>query len=118
MVDLVARQRYGIHALVNEPFGIAVAEMVRAGCIVFTHRSGGQEEILGGDDRLLYSSTQDAVEKIINIMDSPQETASVRTFLKKQGELFSTDRFVGEIRNAVSQFLNRRQTIDNNGRQS
>ncbi len=108
LLELVARQRYGIHAKEDEHFGIGVAEMVRAGCITFAHNSGGTTEILGGDDRLLYASTGEAVEKIVRIMESPHETHSVRMFLQQQGELFGTDRFVREARQVVKQFLAQR----------
>ena len=56
LAALLARQRYGIHAMEGEHFGIAVAEMVRAGCIVFVPRTGGPIEIVGADERLRFGS--------------------------------------------------------------
>ena len=57
LANLAARQRYGIHAQVDEHFGIAPAEMVRAGCITFVHDSGGQVEIMGNDPATDLDST-------------------------------------------------------------
>ena len=34
----MGRSRYGIQAMENEHFGMATAEMTRAGCLVFAHR--------------------------------------------------------------------------------
>ena len=40
-IELVAKHKYGIHGRINEPFGIAPAEMVKAGCIVWVASGGG-----------------------------------------------------------------------------
>ena len=43
---LMGRSRYGVHAMEGEHFGMATAEMIRAGCLVFPHRSGGSVEVV------------------------------------------------------------------------
>ena len=43
---ILGQCRYGIHACVGEAFGIAVAEMVKAGCLTFAPSEGGVAEIL------------------------------------------------------------------------
>ena len=48
LVREVAACRYGIHPMPDEHFGIAVAELLRAGCLPFVHASGGPLEIVGG----------------------------------------------------------------------
>ena len=53
MNALMRRSRYGVHAMIGEHFGMATAEMSRAGCIVFAHNSGGSPEVLNRDQRLL-----------------------------------------------------------------
>lgn len=104
LIELLSRHRYGIHARVDEHFGIAVAEMVRMGCIVFAHRSGGQTEILD-DMRLVYDSLEDAIEKILFIMYTPRQQLELNTHLRKQAQLFSAGRFMEEMRNHVEDFL-------------
>lgn len=42
LVRLVSKHKYGIHGMTDEHFGIAVAERVRAGCIVFVPNDGGR----------------------------------------------------------------------------
>jgi len=41
-----ASSRYGIHGAEGEGFGIAIAEMVKAGCVTFAPAVGGPAEIL------------------------------------------------------------------------
>ena len=48
----------------EEHFGMAPAEMARAGCIVWVPRGGGQMEIVGREPALMYESDDEAVEKI------------------------------------------------------
>ena len=49
---LMGRSRYGIQAMENEHFGMATAEMTRAGCLVFAHDSGGSPEVLNNERRI------------------------------------------------------------------
>ena len=104
LVQLVSNHRYGIHANVDEHFGIAVAEMIKAGCIVFVHNSGGQVEIVGGDERLAYQTNDEAAEKIIRVMDNPNEQDSLRNYLHSRKGLFSSEAFMRQIREIVSGF--------------
>ena len=48
----------------NEHFGMATAEMTRAGMLVFAHDSGGSPEVLNDERALLWSSEGEAVRKI------------------------------------------------------
>ena len=45
-------------------FCLYVMSCSKGGCIVFTHRTGGQIEIIGNEERLKYSSDAEAVRKI------------------------------------------------------
>ncbi len=104
LVRLVAKHRYGIHALVEEHFGIAVAEMVRAGCIVFVPGCGGQLEIVGPEERLLFGSKDEAVAKILRVLENPGEQHTLRGHLAARSALFSEERFMGEIQEIVRAF--------------
>ena len=101
LLVLVAAHRYGIHGMSEEPFGIAVAEMVVGGCIAFAPNGGGQTEIVGGDDRLLYGTVDEAVAKIGQVLDHPQAQESLRRHLSARKELFSAERFMREIERVV-----------------
>jgi glycosyltransferase involved in cell wall biosynthesis len=101
LVRLLARQRYGIHGMVGEHFGIAPAEMLRAGCIPFVPGDGGTEEIVGGDERLIYRSPDDAVEKIDRVLRDAGLRAALRAALEPRRELLSEQHFVRRIRELV-----------------
>lgn len=106
LIQLATMHRYGIHAQIDEHFGIAVAEMLKAGCIVFTHNSGGQVEIVGEDERLVYETKKQAVEKILHLIRSPDEQISIYKYLDSRKDLFSTEKFMSEIQEIVRQFCN------------
>jgi glycosyltransferase involved in cell wall biosynthesis len=101
---LVAGQRYGIHGMPQEHFGIAVAEMASAGAIVFVPADGGQVEIVGGDERLLYRTPDEAVRKIRRVMSDRAEQARLSAALAARRDLFSAERFVQAIRDIVATF--------------
>ena len=101
LVALMTRLRYGIHGMPEEHFGMAVAEMVSAGCLVWAPASGGQVEILG-DARLTYDTVGEAVAKILRVLRAPDEQAALRAHLAARAPRFSTERFVREIRAMVA----------------
>lgn len=98
---LMRRSRYGIHAMVGEHFGMATAEMARAGCIVFAHNSGGSPEVLNQDAALLWDTPEEAVGRIAAIAASARASA-VSHALRKHTERFSTDAFVTQFRQLVA----------------
>ena len=105
LIRLVSSQRYGIHGMQDEHFGIAVAEMVRAGCVVFVPDSGGKVEIVGGDDRLRYMNVRDAVGKIVRVLLNPEEQSALVQYLAARKPLFSADQFTRGLREIVTGFV-------------
>lgn len=105
LVELVATHRYGLHGRPYEHFGIAVAEMVAGGAIPFAPDSGGQREILREDDRLLYDSYDDAVEKIDTVLADETRQREIRRDLEHAVESFGRERFTAEIRAVVERVL-------------
>ena len=101
LMELMGRCRYGIHALVNEHFGMAPAEALMAGCIPFVHNSGGQVEITGSDPRLCYEDDE-AAAKISAVLDSVELQRDLLGSLAARRELFTVDRFVAGIRGALA----------------
>lgn len=98
LIRLVAAHRYGIHGMTEEHFGMAVAEMVGAGCIVFVPPGGGQQEIVNRDARLTYAAREEAVAKIMAVLDNSELQQTLRHDLALQRDLFSTARFVQCLR--------------------
>lgn len=104
---LVARHRYGIHTRENEHFGIAVAEMLKGGCLPFVPASGGQLEIIGPNPDLAFESDADAVRKICAVLRDRERQQVLRTRLRAQIPLFSETRFVAGIAQAFEDFVGR-----------
>jgi glycosyltransferase involved in cell wall biosynthesis len=105
LVELVVRHRYGIHGADDEHFGIAPAELLNGGCILFVPNNGGQVEIVGRDERLTYEDNADAVKKILRLMEHPAEQLAVRRSLKARRTVFSAERFVEDFRCCVGRFI-------------
>jgi glycosyltransferase involved in cell wall biosynthesis len=101
--ELLSRHRYGLHGMANEHFGIAIAEITRAGGIPFVPADGGQVEIVA-DERLIYHSEPDAVAKILAVLDDPATQVELRRHLAARQPLWSKDTFVTRIRAIVEAF--------------
>jgi glycosyltransferase involved in cell wall biosynthesis len=99
--QLAAQVRYGIHAQVNEHFGIAPAEILMSGGVPFVHNSGGQVEISGRDPRLCFTTQEEAVEKITAVIRNHRAQEAVLESLAPRKKMFTCERFVEGIREAV-----------------
>lgn len=104
----MANHRYGIHTMEEEHFGIAVAELQRAGCITFVHNSGGPVEIVGNDPRLTFDRIGDGAEKIAHGIEDTGTQDQLRALVGTRRDCFSTERFCAAIREIVAAFPGRR----------
>jgi glycosyltransferase involved in cell wall biosynthesis len=102
---LMAAHRYGIHGMREEHFGMAAAELARAGCIVWVPRGGGQMEIVDREPALMYDGDDDAVEKIVRTLRDPAAQERLLHRLRRS-ERFSTGHFVSQVRTLVEDFGN------------
>lgn len=97
--------RYGFHFKV-EPFGISIAEMVRAGAIPFVRDIGGQVEIVGQHNTdLFFKDMEEAVEKIVAVLSNTDKQQQLRKALEVQKNLFSSEKFMTEISQAVDNYF-------------
>ena len=92
LMQLAGSSRYGLHAMDGEHFGIAVAELLTAGCITLVPQNGGPAEIVG-DSRQTYATTREAVEKLTGIARSPELQAELHGRARPQGLRFSPENF-------------------------
>jgi glycosyltransferase involved in cell wall biosynthesis len=99
---LMSTYRYAVHAMEYEHFGMAVAEMARAGCIVFVHDSGGQVEAVGGAPELRWRTAGDAVLRIKRVVEDVELQRALSAQLRRHAAQFSTERFVREFREIVA----------------
>jgi glycosyltransferase involved in cell wall biosynthesis len=97
---LMGRIRYGVQAMEGEHFGMATAEMTRAGCLVFAHNSGGSPEVLNHEAALLWTTENEAVRKIVNLRDAE----ALRQRLQAHCAVFSAERFVENFQRIVDAF--------------
>jgi glycosyltransferase involved in cell wall biosynthesis len=109
MSQLACRQKYGIHAKLDEHFGIAPAQIARAGCIPFVHATGGQVEIVDSDPRLCYSSREEAVAKILEILRNPAAQDELHHTVHRRSERFSSETFISNIQIHVANFIAQRK---------
>jgi glycosyltransferase involved in cell wall biosynthesis len=105
---ILYRCKYGIHRK-QEPFGISVAEMVKAGVIPFVKSTGGQVEIVGEENQdLLFNTDEDAVEAIVKVLSNEEKQSQLRQALQKQKYLFSTERFSQEFKEIIKNYLEKK----------
>ena len=100
---LMGECRYGIQAMEDEHFGMATAEMTRAGCVVFPHASGGSVEVVDGDSRLLWRTEDDAVARIGGVARDPATRDAIRRRQRQHSARFSTERFVDQFLGIVEE---------------
>jgi glycosyltransferase involved in cell wall biosynthesis len=105
-IDLMAGHRFGINARENEPFGIAPAELVKAGAITFVPASGGQAEIVN-HPMLTFENEDAAAQKICTVLSSAALQENLRQHLAKQARKFSAESFEAGIREVVFHLLDR-----------
>jgi glycosyltransferase involved in cell wall biosynthesis len=98
LCGLIARQRYGLHGMLDEHFGMAVAELVSAGCIVLVPDGGGQREIVGADPRLLYRSVDEGADRLAAVIGDPALQAELRRSLVPRAETFTPAHFSARVR--------------------
>ncbi len=104
LLSLMDRYKYGINGALDEHFGIAVAELVKAGSIVFVPNGGGQTEIVGMPE-LIYDDVDDAVAKITAVLSDEQAQQAALEKLAQQSKIFSTETFCQHMQQTVRDFL-------------
>lgn len=106
--EILAAHLFGINNCQNEAFGIAPAEMVKAGCITFVPDSGGQTEIVD-HPALTFANGDDAVEKIDAVLTRAELRQRLRDHLSRQARKFSVENFQSGFRSVVYEFLEEKQ---------
>ena len=97
----VATHRYGVHCMEDEHFGIAPAELQRAGCITFVHNSGGAVEVVDRDERLTFDTHEDAAAKLARAIEDAALEADLRTQVEGRRDYFCAEKYCDSIRQIV-----------------
>ncbi|AAG19431.1 glycosyltransferase [Halobacterium salinarum] len=95
ITELLGRSRYGLNLKPIEHFGMAVAEYVASGMLAFAPDSGGQVDVLDGDDDVLFEGVAGAVDAIAAAIDDGLQPSLPR-------DRFGRDRFADAIRRQVA----------------
>jgi glycosyltransferase involved in cell wall biosynthesis len=104
--ELMARHKFGINGCRREAFGIAVAESVKAGCVTFVPKGGGQTEIVD-HPMLTFNNDEDAVQKIEAVLSSARAQENLRDHLVSQAQKLCVEKFTGTVRELIFEFLNK-----------
>lgn len=107
-IEYLHQHKFGISARTYEPFGIAIAEMVKSGCVVWAPKGGGQQEIVNHPD-LIYTDIDDAANKIEEVLRNEGMQLNLRNHLAEQSKKFSSEKFMAEIRKVVNEFFKQNQ---------
>ena len=97
LADLLTTHRYGLHACRLEHFGIAVAEMVAAGCLPLVPNSGGQVEIVNERPELLWETPDEAARKLSALHSDTSKREQLRADLPDIEDQYGVRRFRAEI---------------------
>ena len=99
---LIASHRYGIHGMVDEHYGMAIAELVLGGCLTFVHDSGGQVEIVPQDE-VRYRNVDDAVNKISAVLEDFELESRLREAQLAQSAHLTREAFVDSMDTLVDE---------------
>jgi glycosyltransferase involved in cell wall biosynthesis len=102
---MICTHKYGIHGMLQEHFGMAIAEMVAGGIIPFVPNGGGQVEVVNNNNRLVYDSSEEAIENIDRVLSDSTIQQKLRANLREMKALFTKERFQQEFKTIVHQIL-------------
>ncbi len=101
---MLNRCRFGISACGREAFGIATAEMMKAGVVLFVPQEGAQSEIVQHEG-LIYRDFQDATMKIEAVLKSESQQKKLHEEMLRQAAAFEPERFCAAVRDVVKRAL-------------
>ena len=107
LVERICTHRYGIHGKEYEHFGMSVAELAAGGCVTFVPAAGGQREVVGDREELLYESVDEAVEKANRVLSRDGPPDDLRLDRREIRRRFGRRRFKREIRSIVEDAVER-----------
>ena len=102
MKERISGVKYGIHNQRGEHYGLAPAEMVKAGCVVFVREKGGQTDIVNNQRELIFSGESEAVKKISKVVSDDKTRDKVLSRLDSSG-LNSPEEFREKILEKVEE---------------
>jgi glycosyltransferase involved in cell wall biosynthesis len=105
LVDQLTTHRYGLHTCRLEHFGIAVAEMVAAGCLPLVPNDGGQVEIVNNLPSLVWETPEEAAQKLSTLQSDASKRKQLVADLPDIEDQYGVKRFQAEILRRIEQYL-------------
>ncbi|XP_052199828.1 GDP-Man:Man(3)GlcNAc(2)-PP-Dol alpha-1,2-mannosyltransferase [Diospyros lotus] len=111
LVRLLGGAVAGIHAMIDEHFGISVVEYMAAGAIPIAHRSAGpkMDIVLEEDGQrtgFLAQTVEEYAEAILEILRMPEnERLKMAVAARRRASRFSEERFYDDFKAAIRQIL-------------
>lgn len=93
---LLSQHAFGIHACRGDAFPGVLIEMMKAGCVVWAHGSGGQPDILEMPV-LLYKDNKEATEKIDGMLRNANQLQQTQKRLLEISEKYSVEYYIRDI---------------------
>ena len=104
LAQLLSSCRYGIHGMRGEHFGMAVAEMQQAGCLVFAPDLGGCAEIVA-NPALTFADSDEAVEKFEAVLTCAEHRERAYLQQREMSGRFTAEGFCSKFRRIVKHFV-------------
>lgn len=101
---LLSSHEFGLHGMLEEHFGMAVAELVLGGCLTFVPNSGGQVEIVS-DPFQRYDSPEDAVAKLDRVLNDDALQADLLVKQSEHRMRFTREAFLRRFGDLVDRAL-------------
>ncbi len=102
----LTRAKFVFSSRIEEPYGLSLAEAIRAGCIPFAHRSGGPLEMLSHCPELTFETEGEAIEKMELVLNSLSLQQDLRTRLRTSQALLTPKEFQDRFITIVKEELN------------
>jgi len=105
LAHLLAHHRFGVHGNAYEHFGIAIAQLVRAGCVCFAPNGGGPADTLADAPSLLYRGVDELAEKLASVLRDADLQRQLLAELRPLKQRLDQHRFGERMERLVSRCL-------------
>lgn len=102
-IALLSQHAFGIHACRGDAFPGVLIEMMKAGCVVWAHDSGGQPDILQ-IPMLLYKDNKEAADKIDSMLHNANQLKQTQKKLLDLSEKYSVEHYMRDICSIVEEW--------------
>ncbi len=101
--SILAQHTFGIHACRGDAFPGVLIEMMKAGCVVWAHDSGGQPDILENSS-LLFTNNNDAADKIDGMLSDKDLLITTQRKLLALSQQYSVESYMNNIVRIVKEW--------------